>query len=97
MNKRTVDWSRLPKSLSYLIPYADKYGVIQFESGIHELLKLAQQQEIEELTRISRRFSEDGDQIEAFISRYRITKDPASRRLYFLGVLFAEGHDLGIW
>src|SRR5947209_19811997 len=73
--KQKPDWHELPNEIAYLRPYADKYGIIQFEEKIERYYQTIASDELDELRAINKRTKKDWKTIDKYIKDYFVTKD----------------------
>lgn len=95
--KETLDWSKLPSSLSYLAGPAERYGRLQFDDPVYEFLQdLMTPAEQLELRALNQRWLQDEKAIDAWLDEFRMTEHPEARLVYFTGYLLAIGSDLSL-
>jgi hypothetical protein len=93
----TLDWSKLPPSLSYLAGPAERYGRLQFDDPIYKFLQERMTpDEQTELRALNERYRKDWEAIDRWLDEFRMTKHPEARLVYFTGCLLGTGADLGL-
>ena len=89
----TLDWSKLPAELEWLAAPAERYGRLQFDDPIDDLLRAIGPAERAELQALGRRWAESWPAIDAWLDTHRITAHPEARLVYFTGHLLGTGLD----
>jgi hypothetical protein len=91
-----LDWTKLPPDLAYLAGPAEKYGHYQIEDKIFDFLRTMSEDDKRELTALlAPRTEGEAAQLEEWLDKYRITKHPEARLVYFLGYLLALANEGG--
>src|SRR5688572_16346004 len=95
MAEQSLDWSKLPPNLRFIIGPAETYGWIQFGEEIEEFERTATDAQTDELKRLADRLwnerdAEDGHGVVAWVARQDIVNDEAAARVEFLLVLLTE-------
>jgi hypothetical protein len=91
-----VDWSLLPDHLRAMIPWAEKYGSLQFDDPINEYLASIPIEEIPDLKEAGRFISENWDAIRKLLDDNPMTDSVSSRRIYFLMHFLGLANDRGL-
>jgi len=85
-----VEWNELPAEFHYLIPYAERYGTVQFEDQIDCFRRRITRVEKFDLSIVGERVNDDLHQLVAWILQRSIVKSPAARLIHFLLTLLGE-------
>ena len=95
MATKSLDWTRLPSNLRFIIEPAEKYGWIQFGEQIDEFEQTGTDAQKSELKKLADRLwnerdAEDGHAVVAWVAKQDIVKDEAAAHVEFLLVLMTE-------
>lgn len=95
--ERTPNWNNLPEEMKFLIPYAEKYGSLQFDDPIYDYLEKCSKKEKLEILELEAKMAGRVDAaIPKFLDDFPMTKHEESSLIYFLGHFLALGHDVGL-
>jgi hypothetical protein len=96
MSDQKLDWSKLPKQLSYLIQPAEKYGRLQFDDAIYNFLDNEMtDSDKDELQQLQEKIYRDSDVYQDWITQYSIVDHRESSLVYFMMHLMALGSEGG--
>jgi hypothetical protein len=90
-----LEWSKLPKEISYLASPAEKYGVYQFEEKIYTFLRGMSEDDRRELKALLGRIIKDDTPINAWLDEYEITNHREAALVYFMNHLIALANEGG--
>jgi len=94
--ERRLDWNKLPQEVSYIIPAAEKYGVLAGEDEIVKFLQRVPEEDVSELASLYERMSaqQHTDLLQRWFDRYPFPDHPEASLVYSL-LLLMDAMDLG--